>query len=932
MTKTFKKSLALILSVIMLMSVMPMSLSLAATYGEFEYSTSGTNATITKYNGSAAEVEVPDTITVSIWNSTTTYTVTTIGNSNNNGRPFQNKTTIEKVTLGNNVQTIGTSAFSGCTNLETIVIPKSLTTVNRSAFNNCNNLTTVNYKGSPEDWAKITISTTGNSSLTNATINYYYGHNCSTDGHVTQKVNGTPATCTEPGVMDYWKCLVCEANFADQAATQILETTVINASGHSWAETLTQGEESHYIVCTVIGCGATKEDTIEAHNWEDATCTAPKTCADCQKTDGNANGHDWAEEWTIGETEHYKECTVDGCDAKYGTAEHSFADATCTAPKTCTVCQKTEGVPAEHVQGTPNGGGEYDYFYDAPTCDSEGYHTAIICINCHETLEAKGVIPATGHKFETVLEEVPPTCEEAGYILKECSNAGCDETKAERPAALEHDFPEVWEVEKAATCTNAGLEYRICMKEGCGERENKIVEAYNHVGREQPAVTENPVPGTCATNATYETVVYCACGYEISRTTVTDAKVPDAHTNLTRTVAVAPDCTNDGNIEYWSCSGCNKIYADAAATTIITDIVDPATDHAYGDFVYDEATGEHKRICANDASHIESEACADVATDEDCLCDDCGHLVAHSWVAATCSAPKTCSVCNATDGEELGHAFNIWEYDEEADEHFSVCDNNDEHILYGTCGDSDEDDDCNCDICDRLMDHDFAPATCIAPKTCRVCEATEGEINPERHIGNSEVKTDEYREATCVSKEYTKYVTYCLGCDEAIDTEEVEGELDPDNHQKKQVVPNGGKDKEHYYICEREGCEYKENIPHDLSNATIVDQPTCTEIGRLREYCSICKSYIYSEIAKIPHVDANKNAKCDVCDTTVELPEDPQPETPTPEPTPTPEDPSANCDCNCHKAGLQGLFFSIILLFQRLLGMNKKCICGVAHY
>ena len=37
MTKTLKKSLALILSVIMLMSVMPMSLSLAATEDGFVY-------------------------------------------------------------------------------------------------------------------------------------------------------------------------------------------------------------------------------------------------------------------------------------------------------------------------------------------------------------------------------------------------------------------------------------------------------------------------------------------------------------------------------------------------------------------------------------------------------------------------------------------------------------------------------------------------------------------------------------------------------------------------------------------------------------------------------------------------------------------------------------------------------------------------------
>ena len=977
MTKTLKKSLALILSVIMLMSVMPMSFSLAATVNQnnFTYSTSNNGtATVTAYNNSATEVVIPDAITY----DNSPYAVTTIGTSNNYnnyGRPFYNNVNITKVTLGNNVQTINSNAFSGCSNLETIVIPKSLTTVNSNAFYKCNNLTTVNYKGSPEDWAKISF-TTGNSRLTNATINYYYGHNCSTEGHVTQKVNGTPATCVEAGEMEHWNCIICDADFSDQAASQALETTVIDAPGHSWSETLTQGEESHYIACTVTGCGATKEGTIEAHDWEDATCTTPKTCTVCQKTQGNANDHDWAEEWTITETEHYKECTVDGCGA---------------------IKEDTVEAHNKGVQGV-------DYMYSAPNCQRPGFQGDINCVDCGAFLEIGKTLEKLDHDYVKDEEKSrDATCDEnaefqEGYYYGVCSM--CGHIKEERISIPDHSY-DVWTESEIspATCVDSGMKFSICTV--CG----KIGEKKGEIN-------------------------------------------PNKHTELVPTEATPDTCETNGNIAYWTCAGCHKLYDDEDATNEITtvDIVIGAKGHAYGDFVYDEATGEHKRICANDTTHVESEACVDVATDGDCKCDKCGHLVAHSWTDATCTAPKTCTVCgavdgaanghnwsaewtlgetehykectvvgcdaknesathtfadatctapktctvcqktngianghewatvwtkgetehykectvedcdaknesathtfadatctdpktcticNKTEGVAKGHAFNIWEHDAETGNHIAVCSNDRTHTMPGVCEDSAEDDDCKCDVCDRLMDHDFAPATCIAPKTCRVCEATEGEINPERHIGNSEVKTDEYREATCVSKEYTKYVTYCLGCDEAIETEEVEGEIDPDNHQKKQVVPNGGKDKVHYYICEREGCEYKENIEHNRSNATIVDQPTCTEKGRLREYCSICKSYIYSEIATIPHVDANKNAKCDVCNTTVELPEDPQPETPTPTPTPKPEDPSANCDCNCHKAGLQGLFFSIILFFQRLLGMNKKCVCGVAHY
>ena len=33
-------------------------------------------------------------------------------------------------------------------------------------------------------------------------------------------------------------------------------------------------------------------------------------------------------------------------------------------------------------------------------------------------------------------------------------------------------------------------------------------------------------------------------------------------------------------------------------------------------------------------------------------------MLAHSWVSATCSAPKTCSVCAITEGEPTSHVFN----------------------------------------------------------------------------------------------------------------------------------------------------------------------------------------------------------------------------------------------------------------------------------
>ncbi|MGN1373011.1 MAG: transglutaminase domain-containing protein [Candidatus Coproplasma sp.] len=38
-------------------------------------------------------------------------------------------------------------------------------------------------------------------------------------------------------------------------------------------------------------------------------------------------------------------------------------------------------------------------------------------------------------------------------------------------------------------------------------------------------------------------------------------------------------CTEDGNVEYWYCTGCNKVYSDSTATTEIKSVVIKATGH-----------------------------------------------------------------------------------------------------------------------------------------------------------------------------------------------------------------------------------------------------------------------------------------------------------------------------------------------------------------
>lgn len=56
------------------------------------------------------------------------------------------------------------------------------------------------------------------------------------------------------------------------------------------------------------------------HTWVEATCEQPKTCSKCGAREGEPLGHTWVA-------------------------------ATCEQPKTCSVCGKTEGEPLDHTEG-----------------------------------------------------------------------------------------------------------------------------------------------------------------------------------------------------------------------------------------------------------------------------------------------------------------------------------------------------------------------------------------------------------------------------------------------------------------------------------------------------------------------------------------------------------------------------------------------------
>lgn len=79
------------------------------------------------------------------------------------------------------------------------------------------------------------------------------------------------------------------------------------------------------------------------HQWKDATCTTPATCAKCGETAGSPLGHNWKDATCT----QLETCSV--CGATNGQPlDHQWQEATCTQPKTCSVCGATNGQPIDH--------------------------------------------------------------------------------------------------------------------------------------------------------------------------------------------------------------------------------------------------------------------------------------------------------------------------------------------------------------------------------------------------------------------------------------------------------------------------------------------------------------------------------------------------------------------------------------------------------
>ena len=94
--------------------------------------------------------------------------------------------------------------------------------------------------------------------------------------------------------------------------------------------------------CGEKGTATFEYGELSAHNWTPATCTVPKTCSVCQATEGDPLGHTEGNEWKYDSDNHWHTCTVEGCGVVIESSKEAHtpdrAEATVNDPIKCSVC------------------------------------------------------------------------------------------------------------------------------------------------------------------------------------------------------------------------------------------------------------------------------------------------------------------------------------------------------------------------------------------------------------------------------------------------------------------------------------------------------------------------------------------------------------------------------------------------------------------
>ncbi|MCR5543032.1 MAG: Ig-like domain-containing protein, partial [Eubacterium sp.] len=464
--------------------------------------------------------------------------------------------------------------------------------------------------------------------------------------HVMSHTPAKTVTCTEDGNVEYWYCSGCKKYYSNEEGTVEIDSKdiVIEALGHDWNDpTYAWSEDNEHFICTAEkkcknntedSCIITETVTINKADMvvkTKATCTSEGLGVYTAEFDNEAF-ETQTKEVVIPKTEHVLKhtpakaatCTEDGniecwycsgCEKYYRDAEgnteidrkdaviealgHDWNETTyvwsenneqfiCTAEKKCNnntedSCNISETVTIAKVDMVVK---------TEATCtnDGVGVYTAEFTNEAFETQTKEVVIP----KLEHVMSHTPAktvTCSEDGnveywycsgckkYYTNEAGTVEID-PKDIVIKALGHDWNDptyVWSKDNEHFICTAEKKCINNTEEGCTITETVTIDKDDMVVKTEATCTNDGVG------------VYTAeFNNEVFETQTKEVVIPKLKHEMTHTPAKDVTCSDDGNVEYWYCSGCEKYYSDEEGTVEIDpkDIVIKALGHDWNEPTY----------------------------------------------------------------------------------------------------------------------------------------------------------------------------------------------------------------------------------------------------------------------------------------------------------------------------------------------------------
>ena len=402
-------------------------------------------------------------------------------------------------------------------------------------------------------------------------------------------------------------------------------------------------DDYHYVIYICSHCGNSSYalfigNPITSHSGgtETPTCTTGKTCTRCGTQYGKL-GHDWGAWQSRGNnSEHFRTCQRDGCDAEQTAGCSGDSSATCITLGTCTTC-----------------GGQYYSAHTFPanqSWDSDAENHWVSCTVCHEAKTKVGAHLFVQGNDSSCLKSAA-TCVSPPVYYTNC--AYCYRKGTDTyvhpwygPDPNNHDL--VHHDAKAPTCTEIGWDaYDACQREGCTYTTKVEIPALKH-----KLVHHDAKAPTC-TEIGWEEYDTCSrCDY------TTKVELLALKHDLVHHDAKAPTCTETGWDEYDTCSRCDyttKVEIPAPGHDYTEKVVKPTCGkggytlhtckkchdsykdhqtktllHWYGEWT-SNGDGTHSATCKRkDCKHVSKTECAIVEFKQDeatrTLCPVCGNV------------------------------------------------------------------------------------------------------------------------------------------------------------------------------------------------------------------------------------------------------------------------------------------------------------------